>query len=117
MNPLPPVRIAHPHVLLDENGSPIVSGTRIPVRRVFAWHRQGTPVETLLRRYPQLGPGRVLDALAFAWDNLELVTADLDRERAMLAREEQLALTPPPTPKERAAEAKKRQGKLPFDDA
>ena len=37
--------------------------------------------------------------------------------RAMLAREEQLALTPPPTPKERAAEAKKRQGKLPFDDA
>jgi hypothetical protein len=41
-------------------------------------------VETLLKRYPTLGPARLFDALAFAYDNLELVEADLARERAML---------------------------------
>jgi hypothetical protein len=41
-------------------------------------------VETLLKRYPQLGPARVLDALAFAYDNTALVEADLTRERALM---------------------------------
>lgn len=78
---LPAVRIQHPHVVLDGEGSPFIEGSRVPVRRVFTWHRQGTTVETLLRRYPQLGPARILDALAFAYDNLELITADVVRER------------------------------------
>ena len=76
MAPLPSVRIPHPHVIIDDDGSPLVAGSRVPVRRLFAWHRQGTTVETLLRRYPQLGPSRILDALSFAYDNLELVTQD-----------------------------------------
>jgi hypothetical protein len=41
-------------------------------------------VETLLKRYPQLGPARILDALAFAYDNPEIIEADLARERALL---------------------------------
>ena len=112
--PLPAVRIAHPHVEIDDAGSPIVKGSRVPVRRLFAWHRQGTTVETLLRRYPQLGPARVLDALSFAHDNIELVAADLEREKQLLARE---SVPPPEAPKnakEREAEAKARQTKLPF---
>lgn len=84
---LPPVRIAHPHVFVDTIGSPVIEGTRVPVRRVFSWHRQGTTVETLLRRYPRLGPARIFDALAFAYDNLDLVTADLVREREDILRE------------------------------
>ncbi len=59
-------------------------GTRVPVRRLWAWHRRGVTVETLLKRYPQLGPARVLDALAFAYDNTDVVEADLSRERALL---------------------------------
>lgn len=65
--------IAHPHIFLDADGIPLVSGSRVPVHRLFAWHRQGTTVDTLIKRYPHLGPARVLDALAFAYDNLELV--------------------------------------------
>jgi uncharacterized protein (DUF433 family) len=110
----PPVRIAHPHVVIGEDGSPVVVGTRVPVRRLFAWHRQGTAVETLLKRYPQLGPARVLDALAFAYDNIELVLYDLDRERALLELEQK---TPPEAPKSKRdlqGEAKGRQTKLPF---
>lgn len=79
--------IPHPHVTINESGSPIVTGSAIPVRRIFSWHRQGTTCETLVRRYPALGWAKILDALAFAYDNLEIVTADLVRERETLAAE------------------------------
>lgn len=116
---LPPVRVPHPHVIVDPNvaeGSPVIDGTRVPVRRLFSWHRQGTAVETLLRRYPQLGPARIFDALAFAYDNLDLITADLVREREALARESVPTgePAPPQNAKERAAAAQAAQGKLPF---
>jgi hypothetical protein len=54
---------------------------------LWAWHRGGTTIETLLKRYPQLGPAKILDALAFAYDNQELVEADLSRERSLLVDE------------------------------
>ncbi len=66
-------------------GSPVVRGSKVPVRRLWAWHRRGLSVDSLLKRYPQLGPARILSALAFAYDNSELVEADLSRERAMMA--------------------------------
>jgi uncharacterized protein (DUF433 family) len=87
MADLPPVRVAHPHVEVRSDllaGSPCVRGTKVPVRRLWSWHRRGVTVDTLLKRYPQLGPARVLDALAFAYDNVELVEADLSREVAMM---------------------------------
>lgn len=86
---LPQVRVAHPHVVVDPSvlaGSPHIVGTRVPVRRLWAWHRGGAAVETLMRRYPQLGPARVLGALAFAYDNEALVEADLAREQGLLER-------------------------------
>jgi uncharacterized protein (DUF433 family) len=84
------VRVSHPHVRVEAGvlgGSPYIEGTRIPVRRLWAWHQGGVTIEMLLRRYPQLGPARVLDALSFAYDNLELVEDDLARERGLLAQE------------------------------
>jgi uncharacterized protein (DUF433 family) len=84
---LPTVRVSHPHVEVDDAvmaGSPCVRGSRVPVRRLWAWFRRGVTVETLLKRYPQLGPAKVLDALSFAYDNQDLVEADLARERAMM---------------------------------
>jgi uncharacterized protein (DUF433 family) len=84
---LPPIRIPHPHVEARDDllaGSPCVRGTRIPVRRLWSWHRRGVTVETLLKRYPSLGPARVLDALAFAYDNTEIIEADLSREQALI---------------------------------
>lgn len=84
---LPPAKIPHPHVTsgVDGDDSPVIKGTRIPVRRIYSWHRQGTTCETLTRRYPSLGWAQILDALAFAYDNLELITVDLIRERDELA--------------------------------
>ena len=87
--PLPRVLVPHPHVRCDIHvlaGSPHVIGSRVPVRRLWAWHRGGASVETLLKRYPNLGAAKVLDALAFAYDNQALVDADLAREQALFER-------------------------------
>lgn len=67
-------------------GSPHVAGSRVLVRRLFAFYKSGTRIETILRRYPQLEPAKVFDALAFALDNAEVMEADIAREREMLAR-------------------------------
>jgi uncharacterized protein (DUF433 family) len=66
------------------NGSPHVVGSRVPVRRLWAWHQAGVSIDKLMRRYPSLGPARVLDALSFAYDNRDVVEADLAREVAAL---------------------------------
>ena len=86
---LPIVLVPHPHVRVDEQvlgGSPHVIGSRVPVRRLWAFYRSGASVERILKRYPQLGPAKVFDALAFALDNLEVIDADLAREDEILSR-------------------------------
>ncbi|EYF07547.1 Hypothetical protein CAP_8670 [Chondromyces apiculatus DSM 436] len=44
-------------------------------------------METLLKRYPNLGAARLLDALAFAHDNMDLIEADLAREQALFEQQ------------------------------
>ncbi len=86
--PLPIVLVPHPHVRVDRRvlgGSPYVAGSRVPVRRLFSFYTNGTSVERLLKRYPQLEPAKVFDALAFAMDNPEVIEADLARESELLA--------------------------------
>lgn len=88
---LPLVLIPHPHVRVDRNvlgGSPYVAGSRVPVRRLWAFYQNGASVEVLVRRYPRLGPGKILDALAFAFDNREVIERDLAREQLLLLQSE-----------------------------
>jgi uncharacterized protein (DUF433 family) len=86
---LPVVLVPHPHVRVESTvlgGSPYVAGSRVPVRRVFAFYRDGAKVETILKRFPQLGPARIFDSIAFALDNPEVMEADLATERQLLER-------------------------------
>jgi uncharacterized protein (DUF433 family) len=86
---LPVALIPHPHVRADANimnGSPYVVGSRVPVRRIYAFYIGGASFERILKRYPQLGAAKVLDALAFALDNEEVVKADAEREQANIDR-------------------------------
>lgn len=79
--------VTHPHVEVRDDlmsGSPVVRGSRVPVRRLWCWHRKGVSVETLVKRYGPLGWAKVCDAIAFAYDNEALIEADVDRERALL---------------------------------
>ena len=102
MSELPPVRVHHPHVEARADllaGSPLVRGTKVPVRRLWTWHRKCVTVETLVKRYPALGPAKVLDALAFAYDNQDVLDADIERERDLLDAE---MAKQPPLPKTRS---------------
>jgi uncharacterized protein (DUF433 family) len=86
---LPVVLVPHPHVRVDQSvlgGSPYVVGSRVPVRRLYGFFESGATVERILKRYPQLGVAKVLDALAFALDNPEVMEADARREEEILAR-------------------------------
>lgn len=86
MKLLPTIRVHHPHVHVSPDvlgGSPCVSPSRVPVRRLWEWHRKGVTVETLVKRYPMLGPARIMSALSFAYDNQDVIEADLERERAI----------------------------------
>lgn len=86
---LPIVLVPHPHVRVDPTvlgGSPYVIGTRVPVRRIWAFYRDGTSVEKILKRFPQIEPAKIFDALAFALDNPETLEADVAREREILKR-------------------------------
>jgi uncharacterized protein (DUF433 family) len=86
--------VEYPHVELKD-GSPFVAGTAVPVRRIYDWFRRGIPAETLIKRYPALGPAKVLSALAYAHDNRELVERDIEyAERAASAE----TIPPPQTP-------------------
>lgn len=87
MERLPIVLIPHPHVRIDRSvlgGSPFVAGSRVPVRRLWAFYTNGASVEVLIKRYPRLGPGKILDALAFAFDNREVIEQDIEREQVLL---------------------------------
>jgi uncharacterized protein (DUF433 family) len=81
--------VPHPHVRIDAKvlgGSPHVAGSRVLVRRLYAFYRSGVSVDRLLKRYPQLEPAQVFDALAFALDNPEVVEADMQHEEDLLSR-------------------------------
>lgn len=66
---------AFPHVNL-RSGVAYVVGSGTPVYRLFDWHRKGVTAEALVRRYPTLGPAKVLSALAYAYDNAEQMAKD-----------------------------------------
>jgi len=107
---LPMVLVPHPHVRVDANvlgGSPYVVGSRVPVRRLWSFYRKGVSLDTLLKRFPRLGPAKIFDALAFAYDNEEVIVADLQREEQLLDRVESRA-------KPTASSA--QQMILPFDE-
>jgi uncharacterized protein (DUF433 family) len=70
-------------------GQPVVAGTRIRVATVLGCYRQGMSVEEIVQQYANLKPADVHDALAYAYDHLEEIEADLaaDDEQTVKARQ------------------------------
>jgi uncharacterized protein (DUF433 family) len=58
-------------------GQPVVVGTRVRVATILMCYRLGMRVEEILQQYPGLRPADVHDALAYAYDHLEEIEADL----------------------------------------
>ncbi len=55
----------------------MVAGTRIRVATVLSCYRLGMRVEEIVQQYPSLKPADVHDALAYAYDHLDEIDADL----------------------------------------
>jgi uncharacterized protein (DUF433 family) len=58
-------------------GQPVVAGTRVRVAAVLASYRLGMTVEEIVQQYPGLRPADVHDALAYAYDHVGEIDADL----------------------------------------
>ena len=58
-------------------GQPVVGGTRIRVGIILGCYRLGMSVEEIVQQYPALKPADVHDALAYAYDHLAEIEADL----------------------------------------
>jgi uncharacterized protein (DUF433 family) len=58
-------------------GQAVVVGTRIRVATILTSYRQGMSIEEIVQQYPHLKPADVHDALAYAYDHLDEIDADL----------------------------------------
>jgi uncharacterized protein (DUF433 family) len=69
-------------------GQPVIGGTRIRVGIILRCYRQAMGVEEIVQQYPSLTPADVHDALAYAYDHLDEIEADLaaDEETTVKAR-------------------------------
>ena len=63
-------------------------GTRIRVAAILTCYRQGMSVEEIVQQYPHLRPSDVHDALAYAYEHLDDIEADLaaDDEEVVKAK-------------------------------
>ena len=69
-------------------GQPVVGGTRLRVGTILTCYRQRMSVEEIVQQYPSLKLADCHDALAYAYDHMDEVEADLayDAETAAKAR-------------------------------
>lgn len=71
-------------------GQAVVASTRIRVATILTCYRQGMSVEEIVQQYPHIKPADVHDAIAYAYDHLDEIEADLaaDDETAVKGRQQ-----------------------------
>lgn len=86
----PARKIAHPHIDRSPyvcGGSPVISGTRFPVRSVVHYIlRLGLTPEELVEKFPHLALGQLYDALAYYYDNREEIDQDIANNTEEISR-------------------------------
>ncbi|HEC99765.1 MAG TPA: DUF433 domain-containing protein [Proteobacteria bacterium] len=79
--PEPAQLVSHPHIIKDPEicgGSPIIAGTRFPVRSVAHYIiRLGLTPEELTEKFSHLSLAQVYDALAYYYDNRQEIDRDI----------------------------------------
>ena len=66
------------HIFIMDDGRAVIGGTRIKVEYIAVYDRDGLSAEEIGRRYPFLTMGQIYSALAYYWDNKELVEAQIE---------------------------------------
>ena len=85
------MKVAHPHITINPQvcgGSPIIEGTRFPVRSIVSYIlHHGLSPEELVSRLPHLNLAQIHDALAYYYDNRDEIQQDLDANREQHVRQ------------------------------
>jgi uncharacterized protein (DUF433 family) len=62
-------------------GSPVLKGTRMPVKAIAARYKMGWSPETVIEQFPHLDVAAVYAAFAYYFANTAAVEADLEKDR------------------------------------
>lgn len=80
----------HPYIISLKThcgGSPIITGTKFPVRSVVNYVlRQGMTPEELVREFSHLTLSNVYDALSYYYDNKEMIDEELSLNESNLRK-------------------------------
>jgi uncharacterized protein (DUF433 family) len=75
------VKIKHPYIVSSEKrcgGSPIIAGTKFPVRSVvFYILKQGITPEELVKEFTHLNLSQIYDALSYYYEHKEQIDKEL----------------------------------------
>lgn len=84
------------HVVLDENGVPLLGGTTMKIIELVLDQRAyGWSPEELHFQHPDLSLGQIYSALAYYWDHQAELDADIDRRLAAVEALRQQTPVPP----------------------
>lgn len=67
-------RTEHPHIVRVPGiggGEPIIENTRISVRLIAVYFKEGATAEDILRDYPFLNPAAIYDAISYYLDHTD----------------------------------------------
>ena len=74
-------KIAHPYIVSDPGGEPVIESTRVPVRAIVELWRVGVRPEEIPYHLPQIGLAQVFDALSYYADHRAQVDEFIDDNR------------------------------------
>jgi uncharacterized protein (DUF433 family) len=59
-----------------------IAGSRIRVMDVAIWHKMGMSADEIVSEFPTIALADVYAALAFYWDNREVIEREIEADRA-----------------------------------
>lgn len=62
-------------------GSPIIRGTRTPIRAIVGYYKMGSTIEEILEGLPHLTAAQVFEALSYYHDHQVEVEKEIDESR------------------------------------
>ena len=78
--PISPAKTEYEHVVLDEEGVPIIAGTTMKIIEiVLEKTAYGWSPEELHFQHPYLSLGQIYSALAYYWDHKEALDKDIEK--------------------------------------
>lgn len=84
------IRTGHPHIVRTEGvcgGRPIIEGTRLSVKLIVGWTKQGMAPAEIAAMYPEATVSQIVDALAYYEDHPEEIEAEFAEEKRYLEKE------------------------------